>query len=216
MKNLKWFEKENNLKKVLEYNANNYRLNDPGIILYRFILKYNRNKFSHEFIELVYATLIAWNMNSRRAKLNKFNAFEKSIMDNKNLLKKLLNKNIDNILDKNVIDILSKLFFNLQLVDKSIKTSLVTFSKFIHFYFPELVVPIDRKYTCKYFGGSIHQDRNKQLKKFFEIENEFLIYRQKMIKKLTKYKNKTWNLCINKIMDNMVIGYIQMKNINKI
>jgi hypothetical protein len=211
MNNLDWFEKENNLKKVIDYNEKNYRTYDPGRILYRFVLKYKGDKYSDEFIELIYATLIAWNMNSRRAKLNNFNAFKKSIIDNKYLMKKLSNKSLVDIKDENVVYILSKLFINLKLVDKTKKSTLVTFSKFIHFYFPELIVPIDRTYTCKYFGGSIPEDNRGQLKKFFDIENEFSKYRQKMNKTLKKYKNESWNLCINKIMDNMVIGYIQIK-----
>ena len=212
MKNLNWFERESNLEKALVYNKENYRTHDPGIILYRFVQKYNGDKYSHEFIELIYATLIAWNMNSRRAKLNDFDAFEKTILDNKYLLIKLTDKKLANIQDENVISIFSKLFVNLKLVDKTIKTSLVTFSKFIHFYFPELIVPIDRAYTCKYFGGSIPQDNNSQLKKLFKIENEFLKYQQKMNKTLKKYIDKSWNLSVNKIMDNMIIGYIQMKS----
>ena len=92
MRNLNVFYDETLLKKVLKYNIENYRSYDPGAFLYRLVINYKGNKYSNEFIELVYTTLISWNMNSRAAKLNKFELFKKSIIENMRIMKKLTKK----------------------------------------------------------------------------------------------------------------------------
>ena len=87
-----------------------YRHLSPAIYLYNKIISYNGNKFSKDFIELLYVTLDAWNMNSRAAKLSEFDDFKKSILDNKNLFKKLENLNIRNI--EEAFDTLKDLYNN--------------------------------------------------------------------------------------------------------
>ena len=74
-----------------------YRPLSPAIYLYNKLITYHGDKFNRDFIELVYVTLDAWNMNSRGAKLLEFGKFENSILDNKNLLLKLKKFNIRNI-----------------------------------------------------------------------------------------------------------------------
>jgi len=72
MNNLNIFLEENGLlDKSLKEVKDNYRPLDPGWYLYRKICleKDINKKFEDEFIELVYVTLSAWNMNSRGAKL---------------------------------------------------------------------------------------------------------------------------------------------------
>ena len=210
MPNLDKFKKKNLLERSLKKTESSYRPYDPGWYLYREVLNFNKDKFSKEFIELVYVTLAAWNMNSRGAKLNDFHLFSKTIKDNKKLLLKLENKTIKNIGNTEIENILRELFFNFKLVYEG-KPLLVTFSKFLHFYFPKLLVPIDRTYTLNYFFGhtNIPPKLDGQFKKFLQIEGEFSgFYKETNLK---KYKTNDWNLCETKIMDNMIIGYIKLK-----
>jgi hypothetical protein len=211
MKNLDKFENKTLLEKTLKITEKNYRPYDPGWYLYKLVFEYDKNKYSHEFIELVYVTLSAWNMNSRGAKLNDFNLFKETIIENKNLLQKLQNKIICDIENIETENILNELFFMLKLVYKG-KPLLVTFSKCLHFYFPDLLVPIDRTYTCNYFYGntSVPSTLDGQFKKFIQIEKEFAKFYKKT--DLQKYVTKDWNLCKTKIMDNMIIGYIKLRN----
>lgn len=61
------------LEKIIDLTRKEYRPFDPGSYLYRLMLS-KRNEvdiFSDEYLELVYTTLIAWNMNGRGAKLIK-------------------------------------------------------------------------------------------------------------------------------------------------
>jgi hypothetical protein len=125
-------------------------------------------------------------------------------------LKKLEDKTIGDIENIGVENVLEELFFNLKLVYKD-KPLLVTFSKFLHFYFPKLIVPIDRAYTCNYFYGTKKNPKtlDKQFEKFIQIEKEFSRFSKE--NNLEKYLTDKWNLCETKTMDNMIIGYIKLK-----
>jgi hypothetical protein len=219
MKTLEIFENANVLEKALETTATLYHPHDHSWYLYHKVYKYADDKFSHDFIELAYATLSAWSMNSRAAKLSDFDIFEKSILqkDNLELLETLINENIIDLSKPNNLSIektLHELFNRLNLV--SGKSLLVTFVKLLHFFFPKLIVPIDRKYTCTYFYGNTYvpEKRENQWKRFIEIEKAFSKFAQKN-NKLKDDIEPPWNLCITKIMDNMIIGYMKQSESKK-
>ncbi|MDR1787157.1 MAG: hypothetical protein LBR16_01700 [Treponema sp.] len=132
MKDLSIFENADLRAKTLEITAKEYRPLDPGWYLYRQVFHFTGDKLSYEFIELVYVTLSAWNMNSRGARLSDFSVFEKSLLNNADRLKKLDGQKI-NMLTVNTVllDTLKELFFNLELVTKD-KPALVTFSNGIY------------------------------------------------------------------------------------
>ena len=188
-----------------------YRHLSPAIYLYNKIISYNGNKFSKDFIELLYVTLDAWNMNSRAANLSEFDDFKKSILDNKNLFKKLENLNIRNI--EEAFDTLKDLYNNLNLVGTN--SPLVTFTKTLHFMLPELVVPIDRKYTLSFFGVNNYQLVNNPYEVFEGIHKGFCDFANAVAateKGLSSYlenntDNLTWLTSEAKIIDNIIIGY---------
>ena len=96
----------NNNLTVLETSLNvtalNYRPYDPGLFLYKMILQRPiEQKFTDDFIELVYTTLVAWNMNARGAKLSDYSLFRDSILKNKDLIIKLANERIECLIDIN-------------------------------------------------------------------------------------------------------------------
>ena len=214
---------EKELKKVIEKTKKEYRPFDPGQYLYNLLLN-KRGKidiFSDEYLELVYTTLIAWNMNGRGAKLNDFELFKKSIRENKeriNGLKKYRIEELNEENKENVLDIIKELFEKLDLVGKSwtgnkIKSKLVTFSKTLHFLLPNLLVPIDRRYTLDFFYSNKMVPTNPDLKK--NDEKQLVIFNELFRKfcelsqsyNLRKYIDSKWNANIPKIMDNAIIGY---------
>ncbi len=209
---------EESLIKTKEF----YRSFDPGNYLYNLLLT-KRSKidiFSDEYLELVYTTLIAWNMNGRGAKLNDIDLFKKSIRENKIQIVKLKEYRLEKIGEdmEKVFDIVEFLFENLDLVGKSwtgnkIKSKLVTFSKTLHFLLPELIVPIDRRYTLDFFysdktvptDNDSKKNNHKQMKIFKELYLKFCEIAKTY--ELEKYKDNRWNLNVPKIIDNAIIGY---------
>lgn len=155
-----FLDDKNLIDKVLNEVKGNYRPYDPGNYLYREVCKERdiNRKFEDRFIELIYVTLSAWNMNSRGAKLSDFEEFRGSIKTNKKHIMDLSGYRIEEIREiefENIIKILENLFNDLKLVGKNKndkeKPRLVTFSKTMHFLLPDLIVPIDRTYTLIFF-----------------------------------------------------------------
>ncbi|MDO8721446.1 MAG: hypothetical protein Q7J31_04370 [Syntrophales bacterium] len=167
------------------------------------------SKFSKDFIELVYVTLSAWNMNSRGAKLQEFEVFKKSIIKNKRTFYDLSSYSLKDIEKPIVRDLLEKLINNIDLVAES-KPPLVTFSKTMHFFLPDLVGPIDRTYTMRFFYNNTNVPKTiaNQFKRFMDIETEYCNLAKKF--KLAKFKDGVWNRTIPKIIDNMIIGFLRL------
>jgi len=206
---------DNNIAKYLQIVKKEYRLLDPGSYLYIELLKTKdiNKKFTKKYIELIYVTLSAWNMNSRGAQLEDFNIFLKKLEQNKKTIIKLSNYHINKITDKEADDvfvILSDLYKNMKLTKT--KTNIVTFSKTLHFLLPNLIVPMDRKYTLSYFYNSINLNQpweNEFNKYYFPIFKECISFAKN--KDLKKYVDKNINQTIPKIIDNIIIGYEKQK-----
>jgi hypothetical protein len=92
------------------------------------------------------------------------------------------------------------------------KPKLVTFSKTLHFFLPDLVVPIDRKYTLQFFYGSTYVPKSdqKQFQRFMEIEQQYLKLQSNI--DFSKFIDDKWNLNIPKTLDNLIIGYEKLIN----
>lgn len=207
---------DKNISATLNKTVKDYRPYDPGWYLYRKLNRLQREGidiFSDEYIELIYVTLSAWNMNSRAAKLNEFNKFKEIIRNNKELIKSLSKYKIEKIDEKDlisIIEILDKLFFKMKNICIQ-NSKIVTFSKCLHFLLPNLVVPVDRKYTISFFKKStiIPTELDKQFKLY---KNMFLafVYLSKKIS-FSQYLNERWNENIPKVVDNLIIGYMKLK-----
>lgn len=213
----------NDVTKYLDKTNEKYRRYDPGLYLYKKVMKYEfESKFHEEFIELSYVTLAAWGMASRGASLKDFDSFSKSILDYQSTFNKLNNYKIENI--SNAFNLLRVLYDKLEISNTKIK--IVAFSKLMHFFLPNLVAPIDRRYTFNFFyygvdewmsnfNGKnkksvyISQDEDWQWSRFVEIEKYFSEFAVQNINILEKNINKNnWNQNIPKILDNLIIGKI--------
>lgn len=150
-------------------------------------------------LEIIYATLVSWDMNSRGAKLKYFNEFKSNIlscMDSLNAINGMRDiKSID-VLDLQIQ--LLGVYKRLSLMKT--KGKLVSNSKFLHFLFPDLFIPMDRKNTLEYFYGNTNESENK----FFEI-TEFSF---ELIRKLSDENvqlDEGWNSTVPKTIDNAII-----------
>ncbi len=194
------------IEKCLNKTEAEYRKLEPGSYLYNMVLSYNyERKFSQEFIELVYVTLSAWNMNSRGAKLSDYESFKNSILANKTEFDKLKNKGIKD-LDDSHFNVLQYLFSTLKLVQS--KAPLVTFSKLMHFFLPNTVAPIDRKYTLYFYNKSTNIPKSvvEQFNLYKAIHTDYRNFAQNV--DLSKYvKSSGWNRTEPKVIDNIIIGF---------
>ena len=94
--------------------------------------------------------------------------------------------------------LLTKIYKNLKLMKTESK--LVSNSKFLHFIFPELFMPMDRRNTLTYIYGNT----NESIHKYIEIiKFSFDIFES--INKWEKYLSDPWNVSPPKIIDNAIL-----------
>lgn len=224
--NLKEFFKDSNeINNCLKKVEDEYRPNSAANYLYNLILKEHIdnkciNIKNRCFIDLIWATLDAWNMNSRSAKLADIEDLKKNLIDNTEAteaIESLKKYSIEDLSEKNdkskgIFEQLKTLFNMLKLTDTD--TKLVTFSKTMHFLLPNLIVPIDRKYTLKFFELNINNAKDEEFDHFTNIESTFGLFASEVNLDDFVSKNSKWCKYKTKIIDNIIIGYVKKEQNN--
>ena len=207
------FKSRQTLEACLKYAKDNYYPNDPMSCLYRKIVSYKfKDKFSNEFLGLLYIALKAWNMDSKLDKLKPFPIFAESIKKHQADFEKLRLYKIENFdeIDPDEYEegeIFEDLFYDLEVVDS--KMSIVTISKVLHYMLPDLIVPIDREFTMQFFYGKKNKCSSIMKEPFYifwELETIF----SEFVKRndVSQYIDNIWNMNIPKILDNAIIGKV--------
>ena len=163
----------------------------------------NGSDESDHYIELIYATLVAWDMNSRGAKMKYFDEFKSAILTNSERLIQLQNYKIDRI----PTGIFGEVKTRCGLVydDMHLMLSggrLVSNSKTMHFLLPDLVMPMDRQNTLNYFFGNTSEPpNNSHFLKILGFSHEIA---QRI--DLNHLIDDNWNLSVPKVIDNAIIS----------
>ena len=161
------------------------------------------------FLALVYETLKAWNMDQRAAELTSFTHFSKSIRSLKAVLQRLYEHDLAGVDGAERLSILTDLEKVFKTVDvMRSQRKIVGVSKTLHFLLPDLVMPIDSKYTMQYYFGynRYHKEPEKEFLDFKAIleKNRFLAH--KLALKKSDARGGKWNTSITKLPDNATIG----------
>lgn len=191
---------------------------NASLYFHRKTLEVAKTKFlSDEHIELVYATLVAWGMDGQKAKLPTFEDFYKSIDAIKYSLIKLNGLHIEKLNEsefENVLNILTDICFKINA--STTKSKVVACTKTLAHILPDLVPPMDRQYTLKFFGGSWNQSKDKEQaqKDFFEkvMRNMYDFLKENKIVKDMKdaaYWGIASNTSLPKMFDNFIIVYVK-------
>ena len=180
--------------------------------LYHRILCSSRNDISSDdFIEPIYEMLIAFKMNSRGAKLSKLPDFKKLIKKHADTIGSLYKVKLEKVkaTDDALIDTIGSLFCNLDGLTQT-NSTLVTFSKTMHFLLPDLFMPIDRRYTLRFFYESPPINQKQCFLQVFEQFRQFAQEHHDILKAQVD-SNSRWNRNIPKIIDNIIIAYVSEK-----
>lgn len=191
------------------------------------------------FVELLYATLASWGMHSRGAKMKPFEEFSQSIHENVGLFTRLAdfykkNRLNDERNQKEVVKGLLDLFTALDIMNhrkrskdeaksKKEASKLVANSKLMHFILPQLVMPIDRTNTVRFFTGcsvpreyykprrwnELDENNKSDVRAFFKIHQAVLHWTQgqRISRKLHDLIDDKWNQTVPKVVDNLIILY---------
>jgi hypothetical protein len=197
-----------------------FRLNSQSLFLYQEIISRRRKNNLSElisecgvgsFLELTYRTLIEWGMDSRAAKLMDFQTFKDSVSNYTRELEELSSYRICDLDPNGVDDLLNKvvvLFTGMKVM--SSKCRIVGVSKTLHFLLPDLIIPIDRNYTLRFYYGKpevTFSTIKKEINVFKRIfADAFHLVRQLSLSQ-ADVDGQGWNQSIPKLVDNAIIGY---------
>jgi len=186
----------------------------PDLYFYLKTLELRRKKplnelfddLSDRYVELMYATLVSWDMNSRGAKMKFFDGFKSAILSNRKSFQYLAPYSLDQISDAKFIDvkrILGTLYDNLHVMKS--RGRLVSNSKLMHFILPDLVMPMDRQNTLNFF----FRDTGESKRRFMTILDNSRTIAKNI--DLGQFLDEEWNLSKPKVIDNAIICYMSPK-----
>ncbi len=105
-----------------------------------------------EFYELLHATLQAWGMDQRAARLVALDDLRRSVVANADAIAELQDLSLRDLDASSAIAVagqLTDLMQRLRVSDSG--TKMVAFTKAVHHLLPQLVPPMDRQYTLRFF-----------------------------------------------------------------
>jgi hypothetical protein len=190
---------------------------------YRQIIEMHRTKKDLNYLlddNMIYAllhkTLEKWNMNQQGAKLASVDTIQKSILSERHNLVKLYNYQLHCLNKKQVfsevLPMISNVFHNLKIMASQSK--LVGVSKALHFLLPDLVTPVDNKYTLFFFKKS--SGKNKEFNTFEDVFIKTYRITDSLLLKENDFDGKHWNTSIPKLIDNAIIGFYKFTEVNSL
>jgi hypothetical protein len=183
---------------------------------YRCIIKYHRDVNNitqlienYDFKKQIVETLKAWGMDQQGAMLEQSSLIYDSINKCRDYLDELYSyrlAEIDNKTLSNLKDALFLLFRDLKIMKS--KRRIVGVAKTMHFLLPDLVMPVDGKYTMNAIYGynKISKTTTDEFEDYFYILKKFHEICKHYKLSLLDFDTSRWNTSIPKIIDNAIIG----------
>ncbi len=201
--------------------CNEFHRSGHDLSLYRELVAMHRQYGSLEvllgndpFLHTIHRTLEEWDMNKRGAKLATFEAFRNSVLVHKDALLKLYKyKLYDDIYEEMGIikRLAEKAFRNLKVMES--QRRIVGVSKALHFLLPDLIMPVDSKYTFTAFYGynKYSNSAKKEFADFWEIIEKTSEITERLSLGPQDVDNRLWRLSVPKLIDNAIIGLLNCR-----
>jgi len=168
---------------------------------------------NNSFFEYLYATLASWGlhrMGKGNTRLVDFDKFKESIKSQKKRILALKNKRITELSTNTpVTNQLQELIGKLEIGEGEIK--LIFNSKTIHHFLPDLMPPIDREHTLRFFYNSKSPTRIDDC--FPEIFPKFIEIAVQKKESIRKTPGKGFHTSETKVIDNAIVGFVLKKNL---
>ena len=156
------------------------------------------------FQRALYRTLQAWGIGSRASKLRPFPEFVTALQAQGGTIEQLDGLAIDQpTLDVNSVgNTLARLAQSLDIVANKVR--IVPGSKALHHLLPELVVPVDREYTQRFFEWATPTVQNFPERCFRQAFNSFASIAREANPE--QYVGEGWYTSRTKVIDNAIVG----------
>jgi mRNA-degrading endonuclease RelE of RelBE toxin-antitoxin system len=207
----------NIFNQYVTYFTENIKFSGPSTYFHNKTIDKIRNSRDYEallddsyFLELVYATLVSWGMHTmgkKGPKMVEFEDFKSSIIKARDQLTELNEFKLHTLTDDDFSranPLLRSIFTTLKTMKSG--SNLVGNSKVMHHLLPDLIPPIDRSHTLKFFYGNMNIAKD-ETELFIEcVENFLKIARS--VNDLATFPLTGFNTSIPKIIDNAIMGFI--------
>ncbi len=204
----------------------------PSIYFHVQTIKEQETSFlSDRHIEMIYATLTSWGMHrmgdpeNTKAKLVEYNYFKQSILSCKKRLDEYISFNIDSCTQQEYIECLNGIDDIYSALNISISdATIVAHSKTLAHLLPNLIPPIDRQYTVRFFtqdnknfftGAGNYKLVNlpsgmaAQLSDFKKYCARIKALFDRCDHNMFKIDKNSFNTSYPKIMDNIIMAYVK-------
>jgi hypothetical protein len=204
----------------------------PSVYFHIQAIKEQETAFlSKRHLEMIYAALASWGMHkmgdpdSTKAKLVNFSEFENSILIHKDQFKLLTSLRMDNCTQdeySKYIDQLEKIYYNLNVSIS--KATIVANSKTLAHILPNLIPPIDRQYTIRFFTQEYKNfytktGKFKAVSLPENIQDQFSDFKKyccgikalydRCDNKYFQIDKDSFNTSSPKIMDNLIMAFVK-------
>jgi len=204
----------------------------PSVYFHVQAIKQQRHDFmSERHLEMIYATLASWGMHrmgdpdETKAKMAEFDAFRESLTSQRSVLSGFRELKMDGCSEEEYcshIDGLKAIYATL--VVSISNSTVVAHSKTLAHVLPDLVPPIDRQYTVRFFtqdnkGFFAKSGKYKTVMLSTDRESQFLAFRdycvriKQMFDQCDRYlfeiNPNTFNTSYPKIMDNLIMAFVK-------
>jgi hypothetical protein len=158
------------------------------------------------FLWSLYKTLKAWGIGSQASKLRPFEDFVTALAAKSHEIAELDGISLEQ--DGLKMDILIWQLWDLILTVDIVgnASKLVACSKTLHHILPDLVVPMDRRYTRVFFGWPGPKFQYDQFTCFGEAFRAF--HQVSTSVRPSQYAGTIWNTSLTKVIDNAIVGRI--------
>jgi hypothetical protein len=160
-----------------------------------------------KFLQSLYETLQAWGIGTRASRLKRLEEFCEGLRKQADAIGGFENASIDdpalNVLA--TAEALWRLIEGLPVVENT--SVVVPATKTLHHLLPDLVVPMDREYTQRFFGWQNPQFQYGQRQCFIDAFGAFTAIARAV--QPAQYVGAGWRTSRTKVIDNAVVGLIQ-------
>jgi hypothetical protein len=166
---------------------------------------------SDDFVELLYATLTAWGMHRMgpgNTKLRAFDEFAKSLRHQRDAIAVLDDLSLSQLSCVELEPATNQVWQVIEALNVSVaEVRIVANSKTLHHLVPDLIPPIDRSYTYKFFYDRMMLSIPEK-EAFREMFARFHLIATQASGSISNLLGAGWNTSVTKVMDNALVGYV--------
>ncbi|MDP3261156.1 MAG: hypothetical protein Q8M34_11350, partial [Thermodesulfovibrionales bacterium] len=189
------------------------------------------NFLSNRHIEMIYATLASWGMHrmgdpeETKAKMVDFDIFRQCLLDHRDELKKFIDLKMESCTAKeyeNHMRNLKEIYYGLKVSISD--ATIVAHSKALAHILPDLIPPIDRQYTIRFFTQdnknffsdsgnyrmiNVPKGIDAQFKAFNEYTCRIKALFDRCDCQIFQIEKSSFNTSNPKIMDNLIMAFVK-------